>query len=389
MANIAIPDFSEILEKVKASLISAFGNDINFDPSTPTGQFANNLAADFLELYQLIQAAYNSSRIETAQGKYLDDLASLLNIIRKLGERSVCQACVLTGDNDTLIPAGSKAKTTTGIEFYSSEDVTIMAGNATVDFLSLNFGAFRVEPNQLTEIVDAVSGWTTVNNPTSSIVGELVQSDGEFRQSILRQSQSLSTDFGASVRAAIESIEGVRQAYVFVNYTNSVSPSPHISPAHTIWPIIQYNDRTLDSEIAEAIIKRLAPVETYNAADRGTQVNVNVPITNQNINIKWNIAVESDLNFKIIIIANSDFNEDNENNIKSEINIYLLENSLISKTIFYSKLYAVIVDAAPTAFVESFYMKKNATPTAVDIVDITPDFWELLVAGTIEFEYGN
>lgn len=383
---IKIPEFSDILTNLQEAFTQALGNDVNFDPSTPTGQLVSVLAASFNSLYEALQASYQSSRADQASGQLLDNIASLLNITRKDGTKTICQNCNLTGTADTIIPAGSRAKTESGVIFSSTEEVTLTGGNATVDFISEDFGAFSVKPAQLTVIVDTVSGWDTINNPTASKEGEETETDGQLRNRIVNMSQNLSIGTEGSIKAVILGVEGVIDAFVYVNYSNSTAPAPFSSPAHSVWCVIDYQgDTTLNQNIANAIFSRLPPVITYNAASHGNQQEDTISFSGRNITIKWNESDNIGLRFNITTQENTSFTHENEVAITDAVKNYLLENQNISSTLIYSKIYAVIVDATENAVIEAITVAAGVDPTPSDTVDITPDFYQKLIFGSITF----
>ena len=390
MSSITIPDFATIQQSVQDSFTKSLGSDINFDPSSPTGQLVDLLAADYNSLYQVLQTAFDASRGAYASGKRLDDLAALLNIKRGNGDKTICKDCTLTGMNNTVIPAGSKVKTTTGIIFYTIEDATISGNTVGVDCISEDYGAFTVEAGQLTVIVDTLAGWTSVNNPTVAVVGQLEQNDGDLRKDLLMRSQNLAFGYGASILAVLEGINGVKNVYAYVNYTNTVSGSPWSSPANSIWIIIDYIDRTLDPTIASTILSRIPPITTHNASGKGTQVTENVALGAETVAINWNIAVKTPVNFEVIIENQTSFTQQDETDMKNAIINYMEDQMEIYSTLYYSKLYSLVVATIPTSIVEGFRMVLDpGVPSPTDIINISPNFWEILTTGTITFSYGS
>ncbi len=387
--SINVPDFSEVQQTVASILTSTYGNQLNLDGSTPTGQFAYNFAASLLSIYQLLQEAQSSSSVFTAQGDRLNDLCALINVSRTEGAKTVCKSCALTGVNGTIIPAGSQARTTDDIVFYSSTEVTIAGGNATVDFISQDFGQFDVEVNTLTTIVTEITGWNTVTNPTIGVDGADNQSDKELRNDVLTMSQNLARGYPGSIRAAVEGVAGVSQAYVYVNYSNSTAPSPFSIPAHGVLVVIQYADQTLNPLIAEAIFTKLPAITSYNSPAGGTQITQAVEITGTEIDVQWNMAAETPINFIVTIKALTTFTAEESQAVQTTIASFIKENSQIKGFLYYSKIYAAVVDAVPDGFIESFYMSRNTTPVSTDIIDIEAEFWEVFVAGTVVIQYGS
>lgn len=387
--SIAIKQFSEILTEVKQTFTTSLGADINFDPSSPTGQFANLLALAFYNLYQTLQLCQNACLIDAAQDQRLDDLIQLINMYRKLGEKTICKSCTLTGVTDYVLPAGSQAKTDTGVIFYSANAVTFVAGSATVDFVSADYGAFTVAPGQLETIVNPSANWLTITNPTASIPGAYYETNAQIRKRHPLMSQNFSNGLQGAIKSALLGITDVKDAYVYVNFSSTTAPEPWESPANSIWIVIDYIDDTIDQLIADTIFTKIPPVITYNAAGKGVQHDKDVDITTQTVNIKWNQAELVPVNVIINLRALAVFTAVEEQNIIAVVSQYIKDNQIISGTLYYSKLYALIVDAAPDAIIEGILIAANAIPTEDDVVDLIPQFYQKFEAGTVTIEYGS
>lgn len=390
--TLQIPDLPTIESELKADFVKIFGNDINFDPSTPTGQLVALLSAQIFQLYEFVQACYTSSRLDQAAGDYLDRIATLINAFRKQGEKTICKACHLTGTNGTVIPAGSSAKTASGVIFYSASDVTIADSVADVDFISADFGAFTVSAGQLTTIVDSITGWASITNPTPAVEGSIKETDGEFRSRLLNMSTNRSSNLMGSIKSNVLAIEGVSDVFVYVNYSDAAAPAPYASPAHSVWVVVNYLDRTLDKKIGEAIFSVIPPVETYNAASHGAQAQVWAgdfsTISDPNLYVKWNIAEAFPVNFKIEMLQETDFSNADEQEITQALTDFINNNLSISETLYYSKIFAAIVDSVPGATIEKFYMSDVTNPPTVgDDVDLTPAFYQIVTLGEVTFSY--
>lgn len=388
--SITIPDFSDIELVQQDALIKTFGNTINFDPSTTTGQLVYNLSGIILLLYQILQESYSASRVDQAQGKLLDDLMVLSNIKRIDGLRTVCKSCILTGDNGTVIPQYSQARDTNGILFQSAVEATIIGTSATVDFISVDFGQYDVEVNALNSIVVPILGWSAITNPTPGVGGADDESDMQLRRRLITSAQNLSGGYEGAIRGAVENIVGVSQAYVYTNYSNDVGPMPWNAPAHSFGVVIQYDDISIEPQIAEAIFSRNPACGTFNTASGGAGYakQANVTITGGPLAVLWTQAKEVPLNFIINVIEQAEVTSDNITTVTNTIKDFLLANSLIGGTIYYSKIYAAIVNALDEVLVEAVYMSINP-PLPTDVSDVSANFWEVLVIGQVTVQYGG
>jgi hypothetical protein len=386
--SVTIPTIEQIESTLQTVFINSFGSDCNFDPSTPFGQLVSNLSAAIFEVWGGIQVAYSSSRADQATYLQLDGIATLLNISRDSGLKTICYSCTLTGTDGTVIPLGSQASDANGIIFESANEATIVGTTATVDFVSVDPGEFLVPINTLTSIVSAVSGWTAITNPTAGKDGSGAPKDNAFRQSILTESQNMAYGLQGAIRAGIEGVDQVISAYVFSNNTTTTAPSPFLNPPHTVIPVVYYNDVSIETDIANAIFTRLGCNDTATSTAGGTQKTVDLDINGFTLPINFLQAEKTPVNFICVIKQDSSFTAQNVTDITNAINNYITDNPEIKGTLVYSKLYGVAMNAAPTAVFEDFYMSTATTPTSVDVVPLEANFWEVFIPGTVSFEYG-
>ena len=387
--SVAVKDYSALLSDVQEVITKAWGADVNFDESTPTGQFAANLASALLELYTGLQASYDASRADQAVGQQLDDLAALLNIKRSDGLKTVCKSCTLTGTNGTVILKGTRAKTTDDVVFESAVQATITGTTATVDFVSQEPGNFTVNAATLTTIVDTQAGWTAITNPTAGVGGAGDQSDTSLRQDILTRSQNLASGLQGSIRGGVEGVSGVKNAYVFVNYTNATSQAPYLTPPFSVLTVVQYDDTSIEDDIANAIYLKLPASESINSPAGGTPKSVNIDVNGYNWAMKWNQAAETPLNFVVELEQETTFTAEDKILLEDAIQTFVYDNALIHGKIIYSHLYNAMLEAVPTAVILNFFMSTDASPTTGDDVSLTANFWEIYTPGTITVQYGS
>lgn len=387
--SVTIPTTEQIELSLQDVFTETFGSDVNFDPSTPTGQLVSNLTGAMQNLWEGIQTVYSASRADQASGQQLDDLAALLNIKRSDGLKTICYSCTLAGTNGTVIPKGTQAEDANGIIFESAVIATITAGIATVDFVSRDPGVYSVPAGTLTTIVTPITGWTSITNPTAGKDGAGDQTDTQLRLDILTRSQNLASGLEGSIRSAIEGVPGVLSAFVFVNYTALVSPPPYSIPGRNIICVVRYDDVSIEDDIAKAIYSRLPCCTTVNTILGGTAKDTVVLVNGFDFHILYNQSSTTPVNFIIDITQETDFSADDEAAMKNAITTYITDNMVVHGSLVYSKIYNYVLNAVPNAIVQSFYMSKNATPISTDVVTVTCDFWSMLIPGTITVNYGS
>lgn len=150
-----------ILDGEDASLKSKFGNQINTQPQSVFGQLKANAADKLYEIWELIEALYNSSYPDTATGKSLDDVRAINNIQRLRSSPSYITGMALFGTPATSVPIGtifSKSSDPT-IQFETDSTVVLIAGTDAVQTIS--FG----------NIPDGGSFKLSVYNETTTTIG--------------------------------------------------------------------------------------------------------------------------------------------------------------------------------------------------------------------------
>lgn len=387
--SVTIPTTEEIQSILQTVFTDTFGSDVNFDPSTPTGQLVANLTGAIQSLWEGIQSSYSASRADQATGQQLDDLAALLNIKRSDGLKTVCLSCTLSGTNGTIIPLGAQASDANGVVFESAVESTIAGGLATVDFVSQDPGVYSVPVNTLTNIVNPITGWASITNPTAGKGGAGDQTDTQLRLDILTRSQNLSHGLEGSIKGAIEGVSGVISAFVFVNYTAAVSPSPYTSPARSVMSVVYYDDTSIENEIASAIYSRLPCCTSVGSPLGGTQKTIALNINGFSQNIYFNKSSTTPVNFIVSITQDTVFTAEDETAVINSIKTYITDNATVHGSLIYSYIYNYVLNSVPEADVQDFWMSTNPTPVSDDVITVECDFWSILVPGTITVNYGS
>lgn len=253
-AGLTVKTLDEIREDLRDEIhaSSQFGESASVGSSSVIGQLIDIHAESISQLDELAQALYDAFDIDSAEGVPLDNLVSLLGIIRKAATYSTV-TLTLSGTPSTVIPLGSRARVPDGTIFALDAEATI-GGGGTVDAAATatETGPLEAAAGSITEIVDAVSGWDSVTNSADAIVGTNIETDSEFK---IRREQSLAiggncTDY--AIRAALEQLDGVQHATVISNRTSTTDSYgiPGKSLRSILWPT------GLDEEeVAETIWK--------------------------------------------------------------------------------------------------------------------------------------
>lgn len=275
--GVIVPDTSEIKEQVESEFQGALGPDLSLDESTPQGRLIE--AETIARKAVLENNAYMANQLNpnTSTGIFLDATCALVGVTRKSAIHTEVLATV-TGVAGTVIPAGSKAQTLAGDIFESVNAYTIPAGGTgTVYFQAVNAGAVACATNTLTQIITAVLGWETINNPVAAVIGADAESD-----SLLRNRRMKSLYHGSALLKSIESallkVDGVLSVFPAENEgsdTKTIDGKTLV--AHSIWIVV---DGGANADVAKAIWQHKSLGCAYNGAQEVTVYGpYNVPYT--------------------------------------------------------------------------------------------------------------
>lgn len=280
-----------------------YGNDINVSSNSPDGQIINIFAQAGIDLRELITQVYNSFDPDNAIGRTLDQRVAINNIARQGGTYTIQPIEIVISETATLQgldaqfndPAGSgyTIQDNAGNQFILIDSVTLAPGTHTRNFRARNIGQVQTTINTITTPVTIVLGVVSVNNVTGPLsVGQNEELDSELR---IRRQRSValgSQGYLNGLEAALLNLQGVTEAFVYENNTNSIDARG--VPAHGIWAIVEGGS---NQDIANAIFQR----RNAGADMRGS---VEIPITLRNgeiFIIRFDRPVAEDLHIRFDI----------------------------------------------------------------------------------------
>jgi hypothetical protein len=162
--------------------------DINVGSVTRT--LAEAIGREIATVYQQINLAYLSSFIDTATGKSLDLVVSILGITRKTKEFAVGLATFFrdpaVAGNITIPQATSLATSTGDVTFQTTEPRTLQRGQARIDAPIRADDAFKgdkgkVGAGKITLMAQIVAGISSVSNFEPTILATEDESDDDLR----------------------------------------------------------------------------------------------------------------------------------------------------------------------------------------------------------------
>ena len=162
--------------------------DINVGSVTRT--LSEAIGREIATVYQQINLAYLSGFIDTATGKSLDFVVSILGVTRKTKEFAVGQATFFrdpTVEGNITIPQATELSTTKGeVIFETTEPRTLQRGQARIDApiragAKFKGDAGKVDAGKITNISQVIAGISRVTNFEPTILAAEDESDEDLR----------------------------------------------------------------------------------------------------------------------------------------------------------------------------------------------------------------
>lgn len=379
--GVIVPDTSTLKADVEQEYKNALGTDLDVSENTPQGRLiaTETDARKFIIGLNALMA--NVINPDESYGIYLDALCNLFGITRTAAYSSRVIATI-SGAENTVIPANSRAKTTSGEMFYLENSVTIPAsGTIQATFLSQETGAIPCATGQLTQIVDTVLGWDTITNSTVATLGAVAESDKALKA---RRENSLyisGSDSLSSIIANIKTVKNVQSVYGYENDSDLTVSLPNtdieINP-HSICVVV---DGGTDSEVAKVILEK-KPVGCGYTGINSQSVTVNVPSgMNFNYEVTFNRPSYVPCSVAMTIKNNSNNpNTDIETLIKNAILAYAgndvegVDGLGCGADVSPFEIASAVTIQIPNIYVSSVEIKKNTDENfSAEVINIYPN----------------
>lgn len=239
-SGVVVPTTQEVRDDLAAGFQEAFRTndsdpDLNVDPSSPMGQVVDLATAEVEAKNAELAYLANMFNPRTASGNWLDALAALYGLTRKVSEPTVV-VCTCTGLAGTIIPYGAIVQDTSGNKYRHRIAGGVQIGSSgTIDteFSSVDHGAIEVSAGAITQIVTVVAGWDSVSNAAPGVIGRDLEPDGELLNRMVQSYAINANGTVANIQANLAELDGVLDVVVLENYTNqeqiqySVTLDPH------------------------------------------------------------------------------------------------------------------------------------------------------------------
>ena len=267
----------KVREDVQQVWINAFKNPnlppLNISAETPQGQIIDSTTASIMNKDNEVLFLSNQFNLETADGIFLDALASLYFLQRQPATSTIVE-CECVGLQGVTIPAGAVIQTTDNLQLICIEGGEIAAtGKISLLFALNKTGAVNVAAHTANIIVTQIPGWDSVDNQNAGVIGRNTETRVEFLNRIKKSVAINSQGTVDALESAIANIRGVVGVKVLENDTDSQQEISGVEMvAHSVCISVFGGDNT---EIANTIrIKKDAgcatvgntKVKTSNAA---------------------------------------------------------------------------------------------------------------------------
>ena len=139
--GVIVPDTETVLSELQAMMRELFGQDMDLTAETPQGRLLEMWARNREFCIQICAMVSNMLNLNKASGFVLDDLGAMFLLSRKPAS-STTVAVMMRGVAGTIIPAGTRLKTTAGDIFVNDLSGTIGQDGQVL----LKQGRFRAWP---------------------------------------------------------------------------------------------------------------------------------------------------------------------------------------------------------------------------------------------------
>lgn len=250
---------TELIDNFTTQFQDIYGADINLESSTPDGQLMNIFVQAVLDTLELISSVNAQFDPDEALGVLLDQRVAINGIQRQAGTYTIT--------NVTL--TASQALTLNGLDDFPDNPYTVAdnagnnwlllntqniasPGNYVYAFRAENTGAVLTMVNTITVPVSVVLGINNINNPTTyTTLGIKEETDADLKVRRQRSVSLSSQGYAASLKAALDNINGITFSRVNENYTDTTDGDG--VPSHSIWVIVQGGN---NQAVAQAIYQK-------------------------------------------------------------------------------------------------------------------------------------
>lgn len=359
-----------------------FGEDIDVSEITPLGKYIRINTYDQAEQAEDSEMVYNSINPLTAVGVALDNLCVFVNISRNPATPAhfkVRLNAANTVISDGTIPIGFLVGTDTGLEYYTTESVTLTEGGSCETIVECTTKGIigNVDYRAINVIVNPDARIASIEGLELVQAGEDAESDVDLRKRFMAAREGLGSCNTSAIQVALMKIQGVNDAIVIENeedFADADGRPPHSFECYVSGGELQYE------EIANAIYeKKPVGIKSHGtvaatAKDIGGHEHIIRFSPIQAINVDMQIKIKIDETFN----SATGYDDIRNNLIDHVLGIG------IGKPVVYSALYGQIHKVTGVVEVVELLLSTDGTNFASGNVNI--EKYESAKCGVIDIE---
>ena len=347
-------DRTTIYNAISDRLTSAFGSYFDTSAESPDGQVIGVVADLAKQCLDIAQESYNQYNPNTAYGVGLDQVV-VLNNIKRFVNKATTVTLNLDGIAGTNIAAGSRVRDENDNIFTLNEAVVLpMSVTATC----IIAGPVVVAANTTWSIIDAVAGWTSVENPEAGYTGIDYEEDAVLRarranSTIISGTGPIDAIYGALAKLGLEYVA------VIDNDTNNTVDG---QPPGTIQVIVKGGT---PSEVAQAIYQEKGTgIRTY-----GTTSQEVIDSKGYAKTIKFSRPADTPI-YAVVNIKRLKGSSNESQALAQSACIDFINNTKIGGEIVWSELMSYIAEHVDLISIKGLYIGRSANPTSTEDIDL-------------------
>ena len=354
----------EILDEINQSQRTAISENLNQEADSVLGQINGIVARQIRTLWELAEEVYSSQYPLSASGFALSNVASITGTLRNAATKSTV-TCSVTLGASTSFAIGELVAYVAGSpndRFVNAEVAANPGGSPAafdVLFESESTGPVRANAGTLTQIAEAVSGWTAITNALDADLGTDAEADSDLRA---RREEELSLRGSTTVdaiRADVAKVSEVDAVFVLENVTDTADGNG--TAAHGIQVIVDGGD---DEDIAAAIFaSKAAGIATSGSETETVTDTMGIPHT-----IKFSRIDEVEIYVSVTVDVD-DVNYVGDTALKEAL-VDFGDTLTIGADVYRFKLSAVIMSISGVNNITALTLGTTASPVGTADISI-------------------
>ena len=392
--GVVIPSTREVREDLAQAVQDAMptaanGDPVNVDSASPLGQIVDLVTAEVEAKNAEIGYLSNQFNPDVAHGIFLDALANLYGLERKVSEPTVV-VCTCTGLRGTVIPYGAIVEDDNGnqLRHIVVAGATIGdSGSVETTFATVDHGPIEIGAETVKKIVTVIAGWDTVTNAAAGSTGRDIEPDGELRNRMKESYAMNANGTVENIQANLSQLDGVLDCVVLENYTNLKQTQYELElEPHSIAVCIVGGE---DADIARVIFER----KSGGCGTNGETEVTHIDTEHFNAKYTYKIVRPTAVDFSVKVeFFDDDMNAETQAAVKEAITkdfLGELENSRVTlaSTVYASRFYQC-VQSVTTAPIRSITVGLDDGALGAS-VDVPADQSPTISDDTITLAFGE